>query len=139
MKEQGKIFLGLSVFVLAMAITYGLWTNNAGGPGLEAAGTTALFLAFGLCAFIGYYLAFTARRVDSGAGDNPEAEVADDAGELGFFAPHSWQPLSLALGGSLAFLVVIFGWWLMFWAAPIILIGIFGWVFEFYRGENQNQ
>ncbi|GAA2226020.1 MULTISPECIES: cytochrome c oxidase subunit 4 [Kitasatospora] len=132
MKEQGKIFLGLAVFVLAMAITYGLWSK-------EAAGTTALFLAFGLCAFIGYYLAFTARRVDSGAGDNPEAEVADDAGELGFFAPHSWQPLSMAVGGALAFLGVIFGWWLMFWAAPIILVGLYGWVFEFYRGENQNQ
>ncbi|MEE1825490.1 cytochrome c oxidase subunit 4 [Streptomyces sp. BE20] len=138
MKEQGKIFLGLAVFVLAMAITYGLWTNNS-DTGIEAAGTTALFLAFALCAFIGYYLAFTARRVDSGAGDNPEAEVADDSGELGFFAPHSWQPLSLAIGGALAFLGVIFGWWLLYWSIPVILIGLFGWVFEFYRGENQNQ
>ncbi|MED7950966.1 cytochrome c oxidase subunit 4 [Kitasatospora sp. NPDC058201] len=138
MKEQGKIFLGLAVFVLAMAITYGLWTNSS-DTGIEAAGTTALFLAFALCAFIGYYLAFTARRVDSGAGDNPEAEVADDSGELGFFAPHSWQPLSLAIGGALAFLGVIFGWWLLYWSIPVILIGLFGWVFEFYRGENQNQ
>ncbi|WP_395296489.1 cytochrome c oxidase subunit 4 [Kitasatospora hibisci] len=138
MKEQGKIFLGLAVFVLAMAITYGLWTNSS-DLGVEAAGTTALFLAFALCAFIGYYLAFTARRVDSGAGDNPEAEVADDAGELGFFAPHSWQPLSLAVGGALAFMGVIFGWWLLYWSIPIILVGLFGWVFEFYRGENQNQ
>ncbi|WP_406197844.1 cytochrome c oxidase subunit 4 [Kitasatospora sp. NBC_01560] len=138
MKEQGKIFLGLAVFVLAMAITYGLWTNHS-DLGIEAAGTTALFLAFALCAFIGYYLAFTARRVDSGAGDNPEAEVADDSGELGFFAPHSWQPLSLAIGGALAFMGVIFGWWLLYWSIPVILIGLFGWVFEFYRGENQNQ
>ncbi|MGV9263683.1 cytochrome c oxidase subunit 4 [Kitasatospora sp. NPDC003701] len=138
MKEQGKIFLGLAVFTLAMAITYGVWTNHS-DLGVEAAGTTALFLAFALCAFIGYYLAFTARRVDSGAGDNPEAEVADDSGELGFFAPHSWQPLSLAIGGALAFMGVIFGWWLLYWSIPIILIGLFGWVFEFYRGENQNQ
>ncbi|MEV7781715.1 cytochrome c oxidase subunit 4 [Kitasatospora sp. NPDC088351] len=139
MKEQGKIFLGLSVFMLAMAITYGLWTSNSSEHGVEAAGTTALFLSFALSAFIGYYLAFTARRVDSGAGDNPEAEVADDSGELGFFAPHSWQPLSLAVGGALAFLGVVFGWWLMFWSIPVILIGLYGWVFEFYRGENQNQ
>ncbi|WP_431678193.1 cytochrome c oxidase subunit 4 [Kitasatospora sp. KL5] len=132
MKEQGKIFGGFAAFILIMAIVYGLWSK-------EPAGTTALFLAFGLCAFIGYYLAFTARRVDSGAGDNPEAEVADDAGELGFFAPHSWQPLSLAVGGALAFLGVIFGWWLLWWSLPIILVGIYGWVFEFYRGEDQNQ
>ncbi|GJF32938.1 putative cytochrome c oxidase polypeptide 4 [Kitasatospora sp. NE20-6] len=132
MKEQGKIFGGFAAFILIMAIVYGLWSK-------EPAGTTALFLAFGLCAFIGYYLAFTARRVDSGAGDNPEAEVADDAGEVGFFAPHSWQPLALACGGALAFLGVIFGWWLLYWSLPIILVGLFGWVFEFYRGEDQNQ
>ncbi|MFJ5924076.1 cytochrome c oxidase subunit 4 [Kitasatospora sp. NPDC092948] len=138
MKEQGKIFAGLAVFTLAIAITYFVWTTKS-DHGLEAAGTTALFLAFGLCAFIGFYLAFTAKRVDTGAGDNPEAEVSDDAGELGFFAPHSWQPLSLAVGGALAFLGVIFGWWLLFWSLPILMIGLFGWVFEFYRGENQNQ
>ncbi|MEU9126741.1 cytochrome c oxidase subunit 4 [Kitasatospora sp. NPDC048540] len=132
MKEQGKIFIGFAVFILAMAITYGLWSK-------EPAGTTALFLAFSLCAFIGYYLAFTAKRVDAGPGDNPEAEVADDAGDVGFFAPHSWQPLSLAVGGALAFLGVIFGWWLLYWSIPVILIGLYGWVFEFYRGENQNQ
>ncbi|GAA4845672.1 cytochrome c oxidase subunit 4 [Kitasatospora terrestris] len=138
MKEQGKIFMGFAAFILVMAIVYGLWTMNS-DTGLEAAGTTALFLAFGLCAFIGFYLGFTAKRVDTGAGDNPEAEVADDAGEVGFFAPHSWQPLSLAIGGALAFLGVIFGWWLLYWSIPIILIGLYGWVFEFYRGENQNQ
>jgi hypothetical protein len=138
MKEQGKIFIGFAVFILAIAITYGLWTNGS-AHGIEAAGTTALFLAFLLCAFIGYYLAFTARRVDTGAGDDPEAEVADDAGELGFFSPHSWQPLSLGIGGALAFLGVIFGWWLLYWSIPIIVIGLYGWVFEYYRGEDQNQ
>ncbi|MFD6363608.1 cytochrome c oxidase subunit 4, partial [Streptomyces roseolus] len=59
--------------------------------------------------------------------------------EVGFFAPHSWQPLSLALGGALAFLSVAMGWWIMYFSAPLILVGIWGWVFEFYRGENQNQ
>jgi hypothetical protein len=138
MKEQGKIFAGLSGFLLVMAIVYGVWTHSHYGHA-EAAGTTALFLAFGLSVFVAFYLGFTARRVDLGAGDNPEAEVADDAGELGFFAPHSWQPLLLALGGAFAFMGVIFGWWFLFWAAPFIVIGLYGWVFEFYRGENRTQ
>ncbi len=56
---------------------------------------------------------------------------------MGFFSPHSWQPLSLAIGGALAFLGIIFGWWLLYFASPIILVGLFGWVFEYYRGENQ--
>ena len=86
MKVQGKMFIWLAVFILAMAIVYGVWSK-------EPAGTTALFLAFGLSIMIGFYLAFTARRVDAGAQDNKDADVADDAGEVGFFSPHSWQPL----------------------------------------------
>jgi uncharacterized membrane protein len=129
---QGKMFLGLAAFILASAIVYGLWSK-------EPAGTTALFLAFALSTMIGFYLAFTARRADTGAQDREDAEVADDAGELGFFSPHSWQPLALAAGGALAFLGIIFGWWLLFVSLPVILIGVYGWVFEYYRGESRTQ
>ncbi|CAM3235944.1 MULTISPECIES: cytochrome c oxidase subunit 4 [Streptomyces] len=132
MKIQGKMFLWLSLFLLAVAITYGLWSK-------EPVGTTALFLAFGLAIMVGYYLAFTARRVDTGAQDNKEADVADDAGELGFFSPWSWQPLVLGLGGAFAFLGVAIGWWLVYVSAPLLLIGLFGWVFEYYHGANRTQ
>ncbi|MGC0377776.1 cytochrome c oxidase subunit 4 [Streptomyces sp. SAI-229] len=132
MKIQGKMFIWLSVFFLLMAGVYGVWSK-------EPVGTTALFLAFGLSIMIGFYLGFTARRVDVGAQDNKEADVADDAGEVGFFSPHSWQPLSLAVGGALAFTSVAIGWWLMYFSAPLLLIGIWGWVFEYYRGENRTQ
>ncbi|KAF4406470.1 MULTISPECIES: cytochrome c oxidase subunit 4 [Streptomyces] len=132
MKIQGRLFIWLAAFILTVAVVYGFWSK-------EPVGTTALFLAFGLSIMIGYYLAFTARRVDTGAQDNKEADVADDAGELGFFSPHSWQPLSLALGGAFAFLGIAVGWWLVWFSAPLLLIGLFGWVFEYYRGENQNQ
>lgn len=132
MKIQGKMFLWLSFFILAVAILYGVWSK-------DPAGTTALFPAFGLSIMIGFYLAFTARRVDAMAQDNKEADVADEAGEVGFFSPHSWQPLSLAVGGALAFLAVAMGWWLLYFSAPLILVGLFGWVFEYYRGESQNQ
>lgn len=132
MKIQGHMFIWLSVFILAMAVTYGVWSK-------EPVGTTALFLAFGLSIMIGFYLAFTANRVDAMAQDDKEADVADEAGELGFFSPHSWQPLSLAVGGAFAFLGVVFGWWLLYFSAPLLLIGLFGWVFEYYRGENRTQ
>ncbi|EFL31574.1 integral membrane protein [Streptomyces viridochromogenes DSM 40736] len=132
MKIQGKMFMWLSVFVLAMAVVYGVWSK-------EPAGTTALFLAFGLCIMIGFYLGFTAKRVDVGAQDNKEADVADDAGEVGFFSPHSWQPFFLGIGGALAFLSVAIGWWLMYFSLPVILVAIWGWVFEYYRGESRTQ
>ncbi|MFF5156935.1 cytochrome c oxidase subunit 4 [Streptomyces sp. NPDC000348] len=132
MKIQGKMFMWLSIFFLIMAGVYGVWSE-------EPVGTTALFLAFGLSIMIGFYLGFTARRVDVGAQDDKEADVADDAGEVGFFSPHSWQPLSLAVGGALAFMSVAIGWWLMYFSAPLILVGLWGWVFEYYRGENRTQ
>ncbi|WP_433888900.1 cytochrome c oxidase subunit 4 [Streptomyces sp. CA-111067] len=132
MRVQGKMFIGLAVFILASAIVYGYWSK-------EPTGTTALFVAFGLALMIGFYLAFTARRADTGAQDNEDAEVSDDAGELGFFSPHSWQPLMLGVGASLGFLGIIFGWWLMFFSLPVILFGVYGWVFEYYRGENRTQ
>ena len=132
MKIQGLMFLWLSAFILIVAIAYGVWSK-------EPAGTTALFLAFGLSVMIGFYLAFTARRMDALAQDNKEADVADEAGDVGFFSPHSWQPLSLAIGGALAFLSIAIGWWLLYFSLPLILIGLWGWVFEFYRGETRNQ
>ncbi|MQY15316.1 Cytochrome c oxidase polypeptide 4 [Streptomyces sp. RB5] len=126
------MFAWLSVFMLIAAVVYGVWSK-------EPAGTTALFMAFALSIMIGFYLVFTARRVDTGAQDNKQADVADDAGELGFFSPHSWQPLTLAFGGAIAFLSIAIGWWLAFFALPFIVLGIFGWVFEYYRGADQNQ
>ena len=130
MKVQGKMFLWLAVFILVSAIVYVLWSG-------EPTGSVALFMAFGLSLMIGFYLSFTAKRADNGAQDRSDADVADDAGELGFFSPHSWQPLMLATGGALAFLGIIFGWWIMYVAAPVILTAIFGWVFEYYRGADQ--
>jgi len=126
------MFLGFAVFMLAVGIVYGFWSK-------EAVGTTALLLAFCLSTMIGYYLSFTARRADTGPQDRNDADVADDAGEVGFFSPHSWQPLALGVGGSLAFLGIIFGWWLLFFSLPVILFGVYGWVFEYYRGENRTQ
>ena len=55
------------------------------------------------------------------------------------------QPAQLAaalagLGGALAFLGVVFGWWLLYFSAPLHpRSASSGWVFEYYRGENRTQ
>jgi cytochrome c oxidase subunit IV len=129
---QGHLFSWIAVFMLGAAVVYGVWSK-------EPVGTTALFLSFGLSAMIGFYLVFTARRVDTGAMDNKEADVADDAGEVGFYSPHSWAPILLAAGGLCAFMSPVFGWWFLYFTFPLVLVGLWFWVFEYYRGENQNQ
>ena len=132
MKIQGKMFSGFALFFLASAVVYGFWSK-------EPVGAVGLLLAFMMSLMIGFYLSFTANRADTGAQDRDDADVADDAGELGFYSPHSWQPLYLGIGGALAFLGIIFGWWLLFFSLPVILVGVFGWVFEYYHGENRTQ
>ena len=132
MKVEGRIFGVLCVFLAISTVVYGVLSR-------EWVGTTALALSGGLAFLIGFYVLFTGRRIDERPEDDPEGEVADGAGELGFFSPHSWAPLTLASGGALMFLGIIFGWWLCFFGAPIVGIGLFAWVFEYYRGENANQ
>lgn len=132
MRFIGALMTLIALFLLPVTVIY--WVLSE-----DPTGTTALGLSFGLSIMIGYYLWFTARRSELLPQDNEEGDVADDAGDLGFFSPHSWAPLTLASGASLMFLGIIFGWWICYFAAPIIGIGLFSWVFEYYRGENQNQ
>ncbi len=73
-----------------------------GNGGIEWAGTTALVLTAGLSLIIGTFFRFVARRLDTRPEDYEDAEISDGAGELGFYAPHSWWPILIALAFSTA-------------------------------------
>ena len=45
----------------------------------------------------GGYFWFVSRRIDLRPEDRDEAEIADGAGEIGFFSPGSYWPFGLAL------------------------------------------
>jgi hypothetical protein len=130
MKTEGWLFTGVAIFVAPVAVLY-WWLSK------EPAGTTALALTFGLAAMVGYYLLFTARRIDQRPEDDRDAEIADGAGELGFYSPHSWWPLALTGSLALATLGMIFGWWMVYFTVPLVLLAVVGFVFEYYRGANQ--
>jgi len=102
----------------------------------EPVGTTALALSTALVFFLACYLLFTARRIDPRPEDDSEGEIADATGELGFFSPHSWWPLALAFTSALVTLGLVFGWWLVFFSAPLLLISVIGFVFEYYHGGS---
>ena len=59
---------------------------------------TAMFFSGGLTLLAGTYFRFVARRVEIRPEDYEDAEIEDGAGELGFFSPHSWWPISVAAG-----------------------------------------
>ncbi len=54
----------------------------------------------GLTLITGTFFRFVARRLDTRPEDYEDAEISDGAGELGFYSPHSWWPIMIALSAS---------------------------------------
>jgi hypothetical protein len=68
--------------------------------------------------------------------DRKEAEIAEGAGELGFFPPYSWWPLWCALALAMIVLGVVIGWWLVIIGGVFGVLALQGLIFEYYRGEH---
>ena len=127
MKANWKLFTGLSIFYVIMAVIY----YYVGG---EAVGITGMTLAACLAGMVGFYLWFTQKRIGFDIpSDNLQAEIADDAGELGFYSPHSWWPLPAALSATAMGLGLIIGWWLTVIALGSLVISIIGMVTEYEK------
>ena len=128
MKVEGWLFAAGFFFFAIAAVVYGLVAE-------EPVGTVALAFTAGLAFLVGYYLLFTARRIDVRPEDRKDAEIADGAGELGFYSPHSWWPLAIGFCGAVAFTGVAVGWWLFLIGAAGGVLAVIGLVFEYYRGD----
>jgi hypothetical protein len=131
MKVTAKMFMYMAIFLFFVILLY-WWTSH------DPTGTAALVMATGLAGMIAFYLFFTVRRIGPGPDDRDEAEPHEGAGEQGFFSPTSYWPLVLCLSLATAFLGIAIGFWLVFFAAPFALFGVYGFVFEYYRGENKH-
>jgi hypothetical protein len=130
MKTSWVLFVGLSIFYVILTLIY--W--QLGG---EAVGITAIALSAGLALIVGFYLWFTDRRLGNLLPeDNQQAEIADSAGEIGFFSPHSWWPLPVGLSAAAVGLGLIIGWWLVLIAVGALIISILGLVLEYERPTN---
>ena len=130
MKTSWILFLGLALFYVIMAVIY--W--QVGG---EPVGITAIALSAGLSLIVGFYLWFTSRRLGNVLPeDNQLGEIVDSAGEMGFFSPHSWWPLPVALSACTVGLGLIIGWWLVLIGVGSLIISIMGFVLEYERPSN---
>jgi Cytochrome c oxidase subunit IV len=127
MKVEGWLFLGCGLFLTAADIVY--WYLSK-----EVTGTTALALAVGLCLLSGFYLLFTGRRLPRRPEDDNEGEIAQGTGEIGFFSPHSWWPLWVALASATVAVGFAIGWWLVLIGVAALMFTAIGFVFEYYRG-----
>jgi Cytochrome c oxidase subunit IV len=132
-KVEALIFNIIAVFCVAAAIVYGLWSH-------EPIGTTALVLSAGLTGLIGGFFWFVSRRIDARPEDRKDAEMADGAGELGFFSPGSYWPFALAASAGLLGLGLAFWYfWLIIIAIIALLVTVGGLLFEYYVGQNATQ
>ena len=131
MKFEGSLFVGCAIFFGGADIVYWYFSK-------DPTGTTALALAVGLAFLTGFYLLFTGRRLPERPEDNPDGEIAEGTGELGFFSPHSWWPLFVGLAAAIAALGVAIGWWMFLIGLLALFLTTIGFVFEYYRGENKH-
>ena len=130
MKTSWLLFIGLSIFYAIMTVIY--W--QLGG---EPVGITAIALSGGLALIVGFYLWFTSRRLGNLLPeDNLQGEIADSAGQLGFYSPHSWWPLPVALSACTVGLGLIIGWWLVLIGVGSLLISVLGLVLQYERPSN---
>ena len=131
MKTTAKICLYLGLFYLPIPFIYGYFTDWD-----EPVGTVGLALSSAFGFMIWGYLTITAKKLAYMPGDNADGEISELEGEYGFFSPHSWWPLWLAAALSLTSLGLAVGWWLVMVSAPLVLIAVVGWVFEYFRGMD---
>jgi hypothetical protein len=129
MKASWQLFGGLSLFYFIVTIVY----FQVGG---EPLGISALLLSGALAGMVGFYVWFTQRRIGvTLPEDNLTAEISDGAGELGFYSPHSWWPLPVAMSACVFALGLIIGWWLSLIGLGALVISIIGMVTEYEKPE----
>ncbi|EOM78174.1 cytochrome c oxidase subunit 4 [Rhodococcus rhodnii] len=138
MKIEAKLFEILTVFFILVAIVYGVFTSLS-RTGIEWAGFTAICLSAGLTLIVGTYFRFVARRLDTRPDDYDDAEIADGAGDLGFFPPSSFWPILVAGAAALAALsLAFFEWWMIVPSSIAVIAAAAGMVFEYHVGPEKH-
>ena len=129
MKAETWIFGLCTIFFVIVTPAYWFITG-------DHTGSTALLMTFLLTALITFYLGFHASRMEPRPEDRADGEIAEGAGELGFFPPYSWWPLWCGLCLATMALGVAVGWWMFIIGAVLGVVALSGLIFEFYRGEH---
>lgn len=126
MKVESRLFEIVTVMFFLLGIIYAVLAR-------EPVGIAGFFLTGGLALIIGTYFRFISRRLEERPEDNPEAEISDGAGDVGFFSPGSYWPITVAacaalVGISLAFYYI----WALVIAGVMLIMAVGGLVFEYH-------
>ena len=130
MKAEAWIFGIATAFFVLVSPAYWFLTY-------DWTGTSALTMTTLLSAMVTLYLGFHASKMDPRPEDRKNAEVADGAGELGFFPPYSWWPLWCGLTlATMVFAIAFTEWWLFLLGLGLGTLALCGWIYEYYVGEH---
>ena len=136
MKSEAWIFAICTVFFILVTPAY-WFVTSASTHGGDWTGTSALTMTTLLTLMVALYLGVHAKKMEPRPEDRREGEIADGAGELGFFPPYSWWPLWTALTLAVGvFAIAASAWWLFIIGMVLGAVALAGWIFEFYRGEH---
>jgi hypothetical protein len=127
MKAETWTILSVGIFFALISPVYWVLTK-------DPTGSVALLMTTLLCVLLGFYLAVVAKQIPDRPEDRSDGEIADGAGEQGFFPPYSWWPLFTALALAVVVLGIVLGWWLVIIGSAILGVMVCGWIFEYYRG-----
>ncbi len=106
MKSEAWIFGICTIFFVLVSPAYWFITG-------DWTGTSALMMTTLLAGMVTLYLGFHAAKMEPRPEDRKDGEIADGAGELGFFPPYSWWPLWCAMTlGVCVYAIAVGAWWL---------------------------
>jgi hypothetical protein len=127
-KIEGLLFALGSAFYLAIAAIYWYFSG-------DVIGTTALALTGALAFLVAFYVLYTAKRVYPRPEDRLNGDIEEADPEYGFFSPHSWWPLAIGISAAIIGVGLIFAVWIIVFGVFLLFMSLFGWMFEYYRGE----
>jgi hypothetical protein len=137
MRTEWRVFGILTAFLFMACGVYWWWTAYELG-GVDWIGVVALALSGLLTLMCGGYFWFVSRRIDPRPEDRDDADIADGAGEIGFFSPGSYYPFGIALASVIAGIGLVY---LMWWLVAVGIIGVLattaGLLFEYYTGARK--
>ncbi|WP_031272463.1 cytochrome c oxidase subunit 4 [Kocuria atrinae] len=132
MKTTIKTFILLGVFCAVVGMVYGYLTGFQ-----ELAGFPALLAVAAMSFMLAVYLWLVDRSTGAMLPeDREDGEIVEMSGDYGAFSPWSWWPLLLGMGCAIFVLALAVGWWIIGLSVPVVILGLFGLIFEHSRGDH---
>ena len=127
MRTYALFLIGIGVFFGAIGLIYWFFSYEDGGF-LMLIGTALLGT------FPGSYYLWWSHHMKLQADDDPDADVAEGAGDVGSFPASSIWPFILGMGALFACLTFVLGLWFAPIAATLLISGAIGGTVESRHG-----